>query len=57
LVENPPMARHFPTNMHMGAFVSVANVVEFESIPKINLTWDFKILDMYPPMKDLNITI
>jgi hypothetical protein len=32
------MLGHFPTNMHMGAYVSIANVVEHELIPKINPT-------------------
>jgi hypothetical protein len=34
------MVGHFPTNMHMGAYVFVANVAQQDSVPKINLTWD-----------------
>jgi hypothetical protein len=43
--------------MHMGAYVTVTNVAQHESIPKINLTWDQKVLDPYPLVKDLGITI
>jgi hypothetical protein len=32
------MVGHSSTNMHMGAYVIVANVAQHESIPRINLT-------------------
>jgi hypothetical protein len=51
------MVGHFPTNMHMGAFMFVANIVQFKSIPKINLTWDLKVLGLYLYMKDLGMAI
>jgi hypothetical protein len=51
------MVGHSPTNMHMGAYVIVANVAQHESIPRINLTWDWKVLNLYPPMKDLGMAI
>jgi hypothetical protein len=51
------MVGHFPTNMHMGAYVIVTNVAQHESIPRINLTWDWKVLNLYPPMKDLGMAI
>jgi hypothetical protein len=51
------MVGHSPTNMHMGAYVYVANVAQHNSIPRINPTWDQKVLSMYPLMKDLNTTI
>jgi hypothetical protein len=44
-------------NMHMGAYVFVANVVQHKSIPKINPTWDWKVFNPYSFMKDLGITI
>jgi hypothetical protein len=37
--------------------VTIANVAQHESIPKINLIWDQKILDPYLPMKNLGKTI
>jgi hypothetical protein len=43
--------------MHMGAYATVANVAQHESIPKINLNWDRKIFDPYPPVKDLGTAI
>jgi hypothetical protein len=51
------MVGHSPTNMHMGAYVIVANVTKHESIPKINLTWDWKIFNSYLLVKDLDTTI
>jgi hypothetical protein len=51
------MVEHFPTNMHMGAFVFIANIAKHESIPKINSTWDLKVLGSYPLVKNLGITI
>jgi len=51
------MVGHFPTNMHMGAYVFVANVAQHESIPKINPTWDRKILGSYSLVKDLGMAI
>jgi hypothetical protein len=49
------MVGHSPTNMHMGAYVTITNVAQHESIPKIN--WDWKVLDSYLPIKDLGTTI
>jgi hypothetical protein len=40
------MVGRFPTNMHMGAHVTVTNVAQHESILKINLTWDKKIFGL-----------
>jgi hypothetical protein len=51
------MLGDFPTNMHMGAYVSIANVAQHELIPKINPTWDHKVLALYLPVKDLRTTI
>jgi hypothetical protein len=51
------MVEHFPTNMHMGAFVSIANLAKRESIPKINPTWDLKVLGSYLLVKNLSTTI
>jgi len=51
------MVGHSPTNMHMGAYVTITNVAQHESTPKINLTWDWKILGTYLPMKDLGTGI
>jgi hypothetical protein len=51
------MVGHLPTNMHMGAFVFVANIAQHESIPRINPTWDLKVLGMYPLMKNLSMAI
>jgi hypothetical protein len=51
------MLGDFPTNMHMGAYVSIANVAQHKSIPKINPTYDHKVLALYLPMKDLGTTI
>jgi hypothetical protein len=51
------MVGHSPTNMHMGPYVTIANVAQHESIPKINLTWDQKILGPYSPVKDLGRVI
>jgi hypothetical protein len=51
------MVGHSPTNMHVGAYVIITNVAQYESIPKINLTWDLKVLDPYPLVKDLGTTI
>jgi hypothetical protein len=51
------MVGNSPTNMHMGAYVTVANVAQHESIPRINLTWDQKVHNMYPLMRDLGMTI
>jgi hypothetical protein len=51
------MVGHSPTNMHMAAYVTIANVAEHESIPRINLTWDQKVLDPYSLMKNLGTTI
>jgi hypothetical protein len=31
------MVGHFPTNIHMGAFVFIANIAQHKSIPKPNL--------------------
>jgi hypothetical protein len=41
----------------MGAFVSVANLLQHKSIPLINLTWDLKVLGQYPPVKNFGMTI
>jgi hypothetical protein len=41
----------------MGAYVIIANVAQHESIPRIDLTWDWKILGSYLPMKDLGTAI
>jgi hypothetical protein len=41
----------------MGAFVSIANIAQHESIPKINLTWDLKVPGPYLFMKDLGMAI
>jgi hypothetical protein len=51
------MLGHFPTNMHMGAYVFIANVAQHETIPKINPTWDHKILASYVLMKNLGTSI
>jgi hypothetical protein len=51
------MVGHSLTNMHMGAYVFIGNVAQHNSIPKINLTWDQKVLSLYPLVKDLNMTI
>jgi hypothetical protein len=51
------MVGHSLTNMHMGAYVIATNVAQHESIPIINLTWDRKIFDSYPPVKDLGMAI
>jgi hypothetical protein len=51
------MMGHFPINMYMGAYVTIANVAQHELIPKINLIWDWKVFDSYPPVKDLGTTI
>jgi hypothetical protein len=51
------MVGHFLINMHMGAYVFVTNVVQHKSIPKINPTWDWKVLGPYSPMKDLGTSI
>jgi hypothetical protein len=51
------MVGHPPTNMHMGAYVIATNVAQHESKPKINLTWDQKVLDPYLLVKDLGMTI
>jgi hypothetical protein len=51
------MVGHSPTNIHMGAYVIVANVAQHESIPKIDLTWYHKALGMYPHVKNLGTTI
>jgi hypothetical protein len=51
------MVGHSPINMHMGAYVTIANAAQHKSIPKINMTWDQKVLDPYPPVKDLCTTI
>jgi hypothetical protein len=47
------MVGHFTTNIHMGVFVSIANIAQQNSIPKINPTLDLKVLDLYSPMKTL----
>jgi hypothetical protein len=39
LVDNPQVVGHFPTNMHMDAFVYVANLSQHELNPLINPTW------------------
>jgi hypothetical protein len=49
------MVGHSPTNMHMGAYVIVANVAQHESIPRIDLTWDWKVLVLL--VKDLDMAI
>jgi hypothetical protein len=51
-----PIVGHFPTNMHMGGYVTVANVAQHKSILKLNFTWDQKGLVPYLPMKDLGMT-
>jgi hypothetical protein len=51
------MVGHFPTNMHIGAYVIDANVALHKSIPRINLTWDRKVLGQYPLLKDLGMAI
>jgi hypothetical protein len=51
------MVEHSPTNMHVGAYVFIANVAQHQSIPIINSTWDQKVLDPYPPVKDLGTII
>jgi hypothetical protein len=51
------MVKHSPTNMYMGAYVTTTNVAQHKLTPRINLTWDQKVLDPYPPMKDLGTTI
>jgi hypothetical protein len=51
------MVGHFSTNMHVGTYVTVANLAQHELIPRINLTWDQKFLGPYSPMKDLGTTI
>jgi hypothetical protein len=51
------MVGHFPTNMHMGAFMFVANIAQPKSIPKINLTWDLKVLGLHQLMKNLGMAI
>jgi len=50
------MVGHFPTNMHMGAYVIIVNVAQQKLIPRINLTWDKKVFGPYLPMKDLGTT-
>jgi hypothetical protein len=51
------MVGHSPTNMHMGAYVFVANVAQHNLILRINLNWDQKVLSLYPLVKDLNTAI
>jgi hypothetical protein len=51
------MVGHSPTNMHMGAYVITTNVAQHKSTPRINLTWDQKVLGPYLPMKDLGMAI
>jgi len=57
LANNPQMVGHFLTNMHMGAFVYVVNLLQHELIPLINPTWDLKILGPYPHVKDFGTSI
>jgi hypothetical protein len=57
MVKNPPFVGHFPTSMHIGAFMSITNIAQHESTFRINLTWDPKALGLYPLVKDLNMTI
>ncbi len=51
------MVGYFPTNMHMGAYVYVTNVAQHKQIPRINMTWDRKILGPYLHVKDLGTSI
>jgi hypothetical protein len=51
------MVGHSLRNMHVGAYMIAANVGQHELIPKINFTWDRKILDPYLPVKDLDMAI
>jgi hypothetical protein len=51
------MVGHFPTNMQMGAYVFVANLAQHELVPRINPTWDQKVLGPYLHVKDLGIAI
>jgi len=41
------------TNMHMGAYVYVANVTQHESIPIINSTLNKKVFGLYSLVKTL----
>jgi hypothetical protein len=43
--------------MHMGVYVYAANVAQHESIPRINPTWDQKILGLYLHVKNLGMAI
>ncbi len=49
--QESPNGSHFLTNMHMGAYMTIANVAQHESIPKINLTCDQKNLWPIPTCK------
>jgi hypothetical protein len=51
------MVGHSQTNMHMGAYVYVANVAQHESIPRINSTLNQKLFGLYSLVKDLGTTI
>jgi hypothetical protein len=51
------MVGHSPTNIHMGAYVSIANVSQHNLIFRINLNWDKNVFSLYPLVKDLNTTI
>jgi hypothetical protein len=57
MAKNPPLVGHFPTSMHIGAFVSTTNIAQHESIFRINLIWDLEVLGLYPFVKDLDMAI
>jgi hypothetical protein len=44
------MVGHFPTSIHIGAFVSSTNIAQHKSTFRINLTWDVKALGPQMPM-------
>jgi hypothetical protein len=51
------MVGHSPTNMHMNAYVTFANVAQHKLIPITNLTWDRKVLSPYLLVKNLGMAI
>jgi hypothetical protein len=51
------MGGHFPTNMHMGAYVFATNVAQHKSIPRIIPSWDQKAFGPYLHVKDLGMAI
>jgi hypothetical protein len=55
--ENPPLVGHFPTSMHIDAFVSTTNIAQHESTFRINSTWDLEVLGLYLFVKDLDMAI